>query len=217
MKPDWEAILQPEMDQPYFRQLMEFVDSEYNSKTIYPPKDSIYAALAFTGYSETRVVILGQDPYHGEKQSHGLCFSIDSQEAKYPPSLRNMFKELEADLGITRTCRNLSDWAKQGVLLLNTVLTVQSGQAASHRGKGWEQFTDAIIRALNRRTKPMIFVLWGGDAKKKIPLIDGDRHKIISAAHPSPLSAHNGFFGSKPYSRINAQLKEWGQPEIIWG
>lgn len=217
MKADWSALLEPEMQQDYFKELWEFAETEYETQAIYPPKEQVYTALELTGYEQTKVLVLGQDPYHGPKQAHGLSFSVASEEAKYPPSLRNMFKELESDLSVGRTRRNLSDWAEQGVLLLNTVLTVRAGQAGSHRGKGWERFTDAIIGALSAREDPVIFLLWGGDAKKKIPLIDAQRHRIITAAHPSPLSAHNGFFGSRPYSRINDCLREMGKPEIRWG
>lgn len=217
MKADWEQRLAPEMDKEYYRELWRFVEGEYESGVIYPPKEKIFTALELTGYEETRVLLLGQDPYHGERQAHGLSFSVADEGAKFPPSLRNMFKELEADLGVKRTARSLTDWAEQGVLMLNTVLTVRAGQAASHRGKGWERFTDEIIRQLSAREEPVIFLLWGGDAKKKIPLITGGNHKIIQSAHPSPLSAHNGFFGSRPYSRINEYLREMGKPEIRWG
>lgn len=217
MKADWEALLQEEMQQDYFTELQRFVADEYQKGAVYPPREQLYTALELTGYAQTRVLILGQDPYHGEKQAHGLSFSVAGTEAKFPPSLRNMFKELESDLGISRSDRDLSDWARQGVLLLNTVLTVRAGQAGSHRGKGWERFTDAIIRQLNACEQPLVFVFWGGDAKKKLPLIDESRHAVITSAHPSPLSAHNGFFGSRPYSRINTCLKELGQPEIVWG
>lgn len=217
MKEDWSQLLQPEMEKDYYKALWKFVEEEYATRSIYPPKEQVFTALDLTGYSETRVLVLGQDPYHGEHQAHGLSFSVASDKAKYPPSLRNMFKELQSDLGVTRTGRNLTDWAEQGVLMLNTVLTVRAGEAASHRGKGWETFTDAIIGHLNRREQPVIFVLWGGDARKKVPLITGTQHKIIESAHPSPLSARNGFFDSKPFSKINEYLTEMGQPEIAWG
>jgi len=216
MKQDWENLLRDEMEKPYFKELWSFLEQEYASQGIYPPRNLVYTALDLTGYADVRVVILGQDPYHGEHQAHGLSFSVASGTAKYPPSLRNMFKELEADLGAVRTNRNLSDWAEQGILLLNTVLTVRAGQAASHRGRGWEHFTDAIIKLLNKRQEPVIFVLWGADARKKLPLIGGGHHQVITATHPSPLSAYNGFFGSKPYSQINSCLCAWGRPEIRW-
>lgn len=216
MKQDWKDILNQEMQKEYFQKLEKFVDDEYNSKDIYPAKENLYTALDLTGYSETKVLILGQDPYHGPNQAHGLSFSVASQDAKFPPSLRNIFKELEADLGISRTKRDLSDWAEQGVLLLNTVLTVQASKAGSHRGKGWEIFTDSIIKALNDKSDQVVFVLWGGEAKKKIPLITNSQHKIITSAHPSPLSAYNGFFDSKPFSKINKYLEEAGLDTINW-
>lgn len=217
MKTDWQDRLQAEMEQAYYSELLQFVDSEYAAETVFPPREQIFAALELTGYNETKVVILGQDPYHGDHQAHGLSFSVASPDAKFPPSLRNLFKELEADLGIVRGNQNLTDWAEQGVLLLNTVLTVRRGQAASHRGHGWERLTDSIISGLDRREDPVIFVLWGSDAQKKQSLITSGRHKIIASAHPSPLSAYRGFFGSRPYSRINDYLREMGKPEIRWG
>lgn len=217
MKKDWEALLAPEMEREYYRELWRFVEEEYAAGAVYPPREQVFAALELTGFRETGVVILGQDPYHGEGQAHGLSFSVKNATAKFPPSLRNIFKELESDLGIKRTNRDLTDWARQGVLLLNTALTVRAGQAASHRGKGWEPFTDAVISALNLREDPVIFVLWGGDAKKKNTLITEPRHKIIASVHPSPLSARNGFFGSRPFSAINSYLREMGKEEIRWG
>nr|WP_311773201.1 uracil-DNA glycosylase [Listeria booriae] len=216
VKNDWQELLQAEQEKPYFKALQDFIDEEYATTTIYPPREAIYHALDLTSYADTKVVILGQDPYHGPNQAHGLSFSVASNEAKFPPSVRNMFKELDADLGISRTDINLTDWANQGVLLLNTVLTVQAGKAASHRKKGWEQFTDAIIKLLNEKEDQVIFVLWGGDAKKKQALITNPQHKVITAVHPSPLSAYNGFFGSKPYSQINQYLEEDGKMPISW-
>lgn len=216
MQNDWQELLQEEQEKAYFKDLLQFVEAEYATTTIYPPREAIYHALDLTSYANTKVVILGQDPYHGPNQAHGLSFSVASSEAKFPPSVRNMFKELEADLGVTRTDINLTDWAEQGVLLLNTVLTVQAGKAASHRKKGWEQFTDAIIRLLNEKEEQVIFVLWGADAKKKQVLITNPQHKVITAVHPSPLSAYNGFFGSKPYSQINAYLEAVGKTPISW-
>ena len=217
IKQDWQPLLLPQTEQPYFHALMQFVQQEYAAQTVYPPRADVFAALAHTGYAQTRVVILGQDPYHGAGQAHGLSFSVASPDAKYPPSLRNIFKELAADTGITRTQKNLTDWAEQGVLLLNTVLTVRQGQAGSHRGKGWESFTDAIITHLNQRDTPVIFVLWGADAQKKQRLLTSPHHTIITAAHPSPLSAHSGFFGSRPFSHINRLLQERGESPIRWG
>lgn len=216
MQNDWQELLQEEQEKAYFKDLLQFVEAEYATTTIYPPREAIYHALDLTSYANTKVVILGQDPYHGPNQAHGLSFSVASSEAKFPPSVRNMFKELEADLGVTRTDINLTDWAEQGVLLLNTVLTVQAGKAASHRKKGWEPFTDAIIRLLNEKEEQVIFVLWGADAKKKQVLITNPQHKVITAVHPSPLSAYNGFFGSKPYSQINAYLEAVGKTPISW-
>ncbi|MBC1306190.1 uracil-DNA glycosylase [Listeria booriae] len=216
MKNDWQELLQAEQEKPYFKALQDFIDEEYAMTTIYPPREAIYHALDLTSYADTKVVILGQDPYHGPNQAHGLSFSVASSEAKFPPSVRNMFKELDDDLGISRTDINLTDWAQQGVLLLNTVLTVQAGKAASHRKKGWEQFTDAVIKLLNEKEDQVIFVLWGGDAKKKQALITNPQHKVITAVHPSPLSAYNGFFGSKPYSQINQYLEEDGKMPISW-
>ncbi|PNP87478.1 uracil-DNA glycosylase [Listeria newyorkensis] len=216
MQNDWQALLKEEQEKAYFQDLQRFVEEEYETATVYPPREAIYHALDLTSYADTKVVILGQDPYHGPNQAHGLSFSVASSEAKFPPSVRNMFKELDTDLGVSRTDINLTDWAEQGVLLLNTVLTVQAGKAASHRKKGWEQFTDSIIRLLNEKEEQVIFVLWGADAKKKQVLITNPQHKVITAVHPSPLSAYNGFFGSKPYSQINAYLESAGKAPISW-
>ena len=216
MKDIWKALLEEEKEKEYFKKLEDFLDSEYKTNTIYPEKENIYNAFDLTSYENTNVIILGQDPYHGPEQAHGLSFSVESDKAKFPPSLRNMFKELRSDLGIERNDRNLTDWAKQGVLLLNTVLTVQAGKAASHRKKGWETFTDTVIKKLNDKDEQVIFVLWGGDAKKKVPLITNPKHKIIEGVHPSPLSAHNGFFGSKPFSQVNEYLVKVNKNPISW-
>ncbi len=216
MKDTWKELLEEEKEKEYFKKLEEFLDKEYEENEIYPERKNLYNALDLTSYEDTNVIILGQDPYHGSHQAHGLSFSIESEKAKFPPSLRNMFKELKTDLDIERTERNLTDWAEQGVLLLNTVLTVQAGKAASHRKKGWETFTDTIIKKLNDKDDQVIFVLWGGDAKKKVPLITNPKHKIIEGVHPSPLSAHTGFFGSKPFSKINGYLEEAGKNTINW-
>ena len=216
MKDTWKELLEEEKEKEYFKKLEEFLDKEYEENEIYPERKNLYNALDLTSYEDTNVIILGQDPYHGSHQAHGLSFSIESEKAKFPPSLRNMFKELKTDLDIERTERNLTDWAEQGVLLLNTVLTVQAGKAASHRKKGWETFTDTIIKKLNDKDDQVIFVLWGGDAKKKVPLITNPKHKIIEGVHPSPLSAHTGFFGSKPFSKINVYLEEAGKNTINW-
>jgi uracil-DNA glycosylase len=205
----WSCVLQDEITKPYYNELLQFLTKQYSETTIYPRKENVFKALELTPFNEVKVVILGQDPYHGENQAHGLSFSVERGE-KIPPSLRNMYKELNDDLGIEpATHGNLTSWAKQGVLLLNTVLTVQAGKANSHKNKGWEQFTDRIIVELGRRSEPVIFVLWGAPAQKKEMLIKQyPQHKIIKSPHPSPLSAYRGFFGSKPYSTINTILKE---------
>jgi uracil-DNA glycosylase len=217
MQADWEAILQQDMKSESYCMLMEFLQEEYRQQTVYPPRNKLFRAFERTPYAQTRVVLLGQDPYHGEGQADGLSFSVENPAARFPPSLRNMFRELEDDLGIARADRDLTDWAAQGVLLLNTVLSVRAGSAGSHRGKGWEPFTDAVIAHLNRRAAPVVFVLWGADAQKKKALITNPQHPIVQSAHPSPLSAYRGFFGSRPYSRINALLGQSGGKEIAWG
>jgi uracil-DNA glycosylase len=217
MLPDsWETALGGELDKPYFKQLTDFVEDERREHRIFPPRDEVFAALEATPFDRVKVLILGQDPYHGEGQGHGLCFSV-RPGVKTPPSLRNIFKELRDEMGYPVPDNGfLMPWAEQGVLLLNAVLTVREGEANSHKGKGWEKFTDAIIRKVNDRPDPVIFVLWGGPAKKKKALIDDARHVILEAAHPSPLSAYSGFFGSRPFSKINRALAAWKQPEIDW-
>ncbi|MGF9976645.1 uracil-DNA glycosylase [Viridibacillus arvi] len=211
---DWQQILSTEFDQPYFFQLLDFLENEYATQTIYPSKSEVWSAFRYTSYDDVKVVILGQDPYHGEGQAHGLSFSV-KQGVKHPPSLQNMLKELESDLGLPIPIDGtLTKWAEQGVLMLNTVLTVREGQAHSHKKQGWEQFTDTVIQKLSDREQPIIFVLWGKPAQQKKRLIDTSRHAIIEAPHPSPLSSYRGFFGSKPYSKINAQLREWGVSPI---
>lgn len=214
---DWDQILQAELDRPYYRELMNWLQQEYEQHVVYPPKELIYEALKRTSYCDTKVVILGQDPYHGAGQAHGLSFSV-LPGVRIPPSLRNMYKELAEDLGVTTKDQEgtLTPWAEQGVLLLNTVLTVREGEAGSHQGKGWEKFTNAIIEALNDREEPVIFVLWGNHAGKKGEVIDLNRHTVISSAHPSPLSARRGFFGSRPFSKINDQLVKYGSKSIEW-
>ena len=211
--PDWKDVLAEEWDKPYFKQLQSFLDEEYTSQIIYPARSEIGSAFKITAYENVKVVILGQDPYHGEGQAHGMSFSV-KPGVRIPPSLKNMLKELEGDLGCPLPADGyLESWAKQGVLLLNTVLTVRAGVANSHKGMGWETFTDTVIQKLSERTKPIIFVLWGKPAQSKKRLVDTDKHVILQAPHPSPLSAHRGFLGSKPYSQINAQLAAWdGQP-----
>lgn len=213
---DWRAALGAEFDLPYFGLLSRFVDAERETHKIYPPEDDVFNAFSHTPLDRAQVLILGQDPYHGARQAHGLSFSVRPGVA-IPPSLANIFRELKTDVG-ARVPNNgsLLPWADQGVLLLNAVLTVRAGEANSHKAKGWEKFTDAAIRALNEKTEPVIFVLWGGYAAKKIPLIDTSRHAIIKSAHPSPLSAHNGFFGSKPFSQINEILQGWNRAPIDW-
>ena len=210
----WDIILKDEVKKDYFRELGKFVKEEYKNKTIYPAYDNIFNAYRYTDYDNVKVVILGQDPYHGPNQAHGLSFSVLID--KRPSSLNNIFKELYNDLGIVRTNNNLSDWAKQGVMLLNAIMTVEAGHPLSHKDKGWEEFTNNTIRALNAREKPVVFVLWGNFARSKKYLITNPRHKIIESVHPSGLSANRGFFGSKPFSQINTFLKENGMEEIKW-
>lgn len=207
---DWDEVLKGEFDQQYYQDLRKFLISEYRTRVIYPPMHDIFNALKHTSYEDTKVVILGQDPYHGEGQAHGMCFSVKKGVPK-PPSLVNIFKELESDLGIKPPVHgNLEAWADQGVLLLNTVLTVRAGEANSHKGKGWEIFTDHVITLLNEREKPMVFMLWGANAKSKRSLIKNERHLILTAAHPSPLSAHNGWWGCAHFSKANDFLKKRG-------
>lgn len=212
--PSWKDVLREEQEKPYFKKLQLFLDEEYASQTIFPKRTEIDSAFKMTTNDNVRVVILGQDPYHGEGQAHGMSFSV-KPGVRIPPSLRNMLKELEDDLGCPLpTSGYLEKWAKQGVLLLNTVLTVRAGEANSHKGMGWETFTDTVIQKLSNRDKPIIFVLWGKPAQSKITLIDTEKHTILQAPHPSPLSAHRGFLGSKPYSKINASLAAWGEEPI---
>ena len=211
----WDIVLKDEFKKDYFRKLGIFVKSEYKSKTIFPPYQNIFDALRFTDYDEVKVVILGQDPYHGLGEAHGLSFSV-KEGIPMPPSLQNIFKELYNDLGIKRTKSDLTDWAKEGVLLLNSIMTVVKDKPLSHKDKGWEIFTDTVISKLNERVDPVIFVLWGSFARSKKGLITNKQHKIIEAVHPSPLSAHRGFFGSKPFSKINNYLKEMNKKEIEW-
>ena len=214
---DWQEVLADQLEAPYYKKLRQFVAHEYATQTIFPPKNEVMSALYTTAYQDVRVVILGQDPYHGSGQAHGLSFSV-KPGVVVPPSLRNMYKELADDIGCPIPEHGtLTKWAQQGVLLLNTVLTVRQGQAHSHKNQGWEQFTDVIIERLAKRPEPMIFVLWGKPAQQKIKIIAAhSQHRILTAPHPSPLSAHRGFFGSKPYSQINEQLEAWGQSPINW-
>lgn len=213
---DWNPVLRAELDRPYFAELREFVKAERTRHTIYPEAHEEFAALHLTPYAAVKVLILGQDPYHGPGQAHGLCFSVRDGVAP-PPSLVNIYKELHTDLGVeTPTGGCLEPWARQGVLLLNATLTVRARQAASHQGRGWERFTDAVIRAVNDKPERVVFILWGASARKKRALIDQHRHVVIESAHPSPLSARNGFFGSRPFSRANAALAEAGREPVDW-
>jgi uracil-DNA glycosylase len=213
---DWNPLLRGEFDKPYWGELQAFVSQQRATYTVYPPADCVFAALHLTPYESTRVVILGQDPYHGPKQAHGLCFSVQ-HGVPVPPSLVNIFKELRDDLDIEVPQHgNLEAWARQGVLLLNATLTVRAGAAASHQGKGWEQFTDEVLRVVDAKPHPVVFILWGASARRKKALIDTSRHVIIESAHPSPLSAHNGFLGSRPFSRTNGALRSAGLEPIDW-
>lgn len=213
---DWQEILAAEMKKEYFQQLMEFIDEEYERETVYPPKPDIFNSLKYTSYADTKVVLLGQDPYHGPGQAHGLSFSVEPG-VKIPPSLRNIYKELQEDLGCEPANNGyLVKWAEQGVLMLNTVLTVRAGEANSHRGKGWERFTDEIIKKLNEREEPVIFILWGKPAQEKQKLLNLEKHYVIASPHPSPLSARRGFFGSKPFSKVNDILQAEKQSVISW-
>lgn len=212
----WDEILAEEFKKPYYLKLREFLKSEYSRFDVYPPMNDIFNSLRYTDFGAVRAVILGQDPYHEPGQAHGLCFSV-RKGVQPPPSLINIYKEQKTDLGITQPPHGeLTRWAKQGVLLLNTTLTVRRGQANSHRGQGWEIFTDAVIEKLNAREKPMVFLLWGGNAKAKAPLITNSKHLVLTAAHPSPLSAYNGFFGCRHFSAANAFLSENGEAPINW-
>ena len=216
MATDWNPILKAELDKPYWAELQSFVRAEREHHAVYPPAGEVFACLHLTPYSEVKVLILGQDPYHGAGQAHGLCFSVRKGVAR-PPSLVNIFAELKADLGIEPPDHGyLDDWARQGVLLLNTSLTVRAGAAASHQGKGWETFTNEVIKAVNAKPERVVFILWGAAARRKKALIDTSRHVIIESAHPSPLSAHNGFFGSRPFSRANAALQAAGRDPVDW-
>lgn len=215
-KNDWGQYLKEEMTQPYYRQLRQFLIGEYSTKQVYPDMYSIFNALHYTSYADTKVLILGQDPYHEPGQAHGLSFSVQPNVPP-PPSLVNIFKELETDLGCAVPNNGcLEPWARQGVLLLNTVLTVQAHRANSHRDKGWEIFTDKIISLLNQREKPVAFILWGSPARRKKAMITNPQHFIVESPHPSPLSAYRGFFGSRPFSRVNKFLESVGEKPINW-
>lgn len=213
---DWNEVLKEEFQKDYFKRIFAFLENEYNTKKIFPPKDKIFSALEFSSFSETKVVILGQDPYHGEGQAHGLSFSVP-HGIEVPPSLKNMFKELQSDVGFAIPNHGyLIDWAKQGVLLLNATLTVEEAKANSHLKIGWTTFTDKIIEKLNERKDPVIFVLWGNNARDKLSLITSPQHFVLCAAHPSPLSASRGFFGCRHFSKINTILKSLDKQPINW-
>ncbi|MFE5319084.1 uracil-DNA glycosylase [Paenibacillus sp. NPDC056579] len=213
---DWEDLLAQEFEQSYYKELRQFLKEEYGSRTIYPDMYDIFNALRLTPYADTKVVILGQDPYHGPGQAHGLSFSV-KPGVPAPPSLQNMFKELRDDLGCKIPNNGyLVRWAEQGVLLLNTVMTVREATPNSHKGKGWERFTDCVISQLNQREQPVLFILWGSHAQQKMQLITNKHHKVLRSVHPSPLSAHRGFFGSKPYSQANDFLRSIGTEAIDW-
>ena len=213
---DWLGAISGEFKKPYYRELFEFVKAEYGKHVIYPNSDDIFNAFHFTPLSEVKVVILGQDPYHNVGQAHGLCFSV-KPDVEIPPSLVNIYKELEEDLGCKVPNNGyLKKWAEQGVLMLNTVLTVRAHQAASHQGKGWEKFTDAVIEAVNAQDRPIVYMLWGKPAQSKIPMLTNPKHLILKAPHPSPLSAYRGFFGCKHFSQANAFLEQNGLEKIDW-
>lgn len=216
LKNDWNDYLKKEFNKPYYLNLREFLKKEYKEKTIYPPMDDIFNALHFTALKDVKVVIFGQDPYHGKGQAHGLAFSVQ-KDVKIPPSLRNIYKELKSDLGCYIPDNGyLKKWSDQGVLLLNTVLTVREKDPNSHKNKGWETFTDEIIKVLNKREEPIVFILWGNKSKDKKPLITNDRHLILESTHPSPFSARKGFFGSKCFSKTNEFLESIGKEPIDW-
>ena len=212
----WQAVLSEEFDKPYYQKLQNFLLEERQSHTIYPPEKDIFSAFELTPYDKVNVLLLGQDPYHDRDQAHGLCFSV-RPGFKPPPSLINIFKELKDDVGFNIPNHGyLASWAKQGILMLNAVLTVRAHTPNSHKNQGWETFTDAVIKKVNQKEDSVVFVLWGGYAQKKVKLIDTTKHIVIQSAHPSPLSARNGFFGSKPFSAINSALRSFGKPEIDW-
>jgi len=213
---DWNPLLRDQFNTKYWKDLQSFVERERQAHTVYPPHDHVFACLHLTAYADTKVMILGQDPYHGPNQAHGLCFSV-RHGVRTPPSLVNVYKELQTDLGVAIADHgNLEAWARQGVLLLNTTLTVRAGQAASHQKHGWETFTDRVIEVVNGKQDPVVFILWGNSARRKRSLIDTSKHTIIESAHPSPLSARNGFFGSRPFSRTNDALAVAALGPIEW-
>ncbi len=216
MVTDWNPLLRDQFELPYWQSLQDFVARERSAHRVYPPADDVFSALHLTPYADVKVMILGQDPYHGPGQAHGLCFSV-RRGVRVPPSLVNIHKELNADLGLPIPDHgNLEAWARRGVLLLNATLTVREGAAASHQKRGWETFTDRVIEVVNERRDPVVFLLWGASARRKRALVDTDRHTIIESAHPSPLSAHNGFLGSRPFSRANVALVAAGREPVDW-
>ena len=213
---DWDQILADEWEKPYYQKLWEFLKTEYKEQKIYPNMYDIFNSLRYTSFKDTKVVIIGQDPYHGEGQAHGLCFSV-KKGVNPPPSLKNIYKELNSDIGMAIPSHGeLTHWAKQGILLLNTVLTVREGQPNSHKGMGWEIFTDRIISELNRKEEPIIFLLWGANAEKKAQIITNPLHKKLITVHPSPLSASRGFMGCKHFSKTNELLMQFGMEPIDW-
>ena len=212
----WQEVLQPEFDKPYFENLVGFVKQEYASRTIFPPAGQIFSAFNTCPFNDVKVVILGQDPYHGPGQAHGLCFSVNDG-IPFPPSLQNIFKEISSDLGLQiPSSGNLTRWAEQGVLLLNATLTVRASQAGSHQGKGWEEFTDSVIKIISEKAENVVFILWGSYAIKKKSLINASKHCILTAPHPSPLSSYRGFFGCKHFSKTNTYLTSKGKTPIEW-
>ena len=216
MQTDWNPILRQEFNKPYWIELQNYIFDQRASHMVFPAHPDVFRAFHLTSFANLKVVILGQDPYHGVGQANGLCFSV-STGVSFPPSLQNIFKELEDDLGISKPqSGDLAAWAEQGILLLNTTLTVRQGAPASHQGKGWETFTDEVIRCISQTKEKIIFVLWGASARRKKSLIDVTKHTCIESVHPSPLSAYRGFFGSKPFSRINQLLRQQGITEIDW-
>lgn len=213
---EWDELLKAEFEKDYYKNLRGILANEYKTHTVYPDMYDIFNALKYTSYSDVKAVIIGQDPYHGPNQAHGLCFSV-KRGITPPPSLKNIFKEIQSELGIAPPNHGeLTSWAKQGVLMLNNVLTVRAGQANSHKGIGWEAFTDRVISILNERETPIVFLLWGGNARQKAKIVTNPIHKILSCAHPSPLSAYNGFFGCGHFAECNEFLKETGREPIDW-
>ena len=216
MQTDWNPILRQEFNKPYWVELQNYIFDQRASHMVFPAHPDVFRAFHLTSFATLKVVILGQDPYHGVGQANGLCFSV-SPGVSFPPSLQNIFKELEDDLGVSKPqSGDLAAWAEQGILLLNTTLTVRQGAPASHQGKGWETFTDEVIRCISQKKEKIVFVLWGASARRKKSLIDVTKHTCIESVHPSPLSAYRGFFGSKPFSRINQLLRQQGTTEIDW-